>query len=340
MGRRRLVFDAFNFAIITALVLVAIFRPNEEVLLARMIPAVFTFVLLLVLGGLWSTWVHRRGSRTLGELIFALPSLKVQPKDHSLWRSHWGWQLILSLATVLIFGSYQTGVSLMELLDRDGLTAAINLFHQLANPNWQLLPQAILKIIETIFIALMATVFAVPLAFVLCFFSARNLMQGPKAVAVYACLRTAFNVIRSVEPIIWAIVFSVWVGIGPFAGMLALMVQSVASLTKQYSELVEAVDQGPIDAIRATGANRIQTVWFGIVPQVTLPFVSFTIYRWDINVRMATIIGFAGGGGIGTLLNQYSMRSLWPEVGCLILVIAAVVWAMDVASAYIREALK
>ena len=129
-------------------------------------------------------------------------------------------------------------------------------------------------------------------------------------------------------------------GIGPFAGMLALMIHSIASLAKQYSEMVETVDEGPIEGIESAGASKLQTIWFAIVPQVILPYISFTVYRWDINVRMATIIGLVGGGGIGTMLIQYQGQAMWPEVGTIIVVIAIVVWLMDQASAYIREALK
>ena len=129
-------------------------------------------------------------------------------------------------------------------------------------------------------------------------------------------------------------------GIGPFAGMLALWLHSFVSLAKNYSELAEGVDNGPIEAIQATGANMLQVVWFAIVPQVILPYTAFTIYRWDINTRMATVIGLVGGGGIGTLLNMYQGQALWREVGCLVIVIAIAVWLMDTASAFIREALK
>jgi phosphonate transport system permease protein len=142
-----------------------------------------------------------------------------------------------------------------------------------------------------------------------------------------------------VEPLIWAIIFSVWVGIGPFAGMLSLMLHSVASLVKQYSEVIEDVDRGPMEAIEATGANAVQVVLWAVVPQVVLPFLSFTIYRWDINIRMATIIGLVGGGGIGTLLMQYQGLAKWNEVGTIILIIAAVVWIMDYLTARIREAI-
>ena len=241
----------------------------------------------------------------------------------------------------LWLGSYQTNLSLFKLLEIDAVQHALNLFSQLLQPDWGILPKAIMKVIETIYIAFMATVIAVPLAFILSFFSAKNIMSDtPVRLLIYGMLRTLFNISRSIEPILWAIIFSIWVGFGPFAGMLALMIHSVASLAKQYSEIVECVDEGPIEGIRSTGANFIQTIWFAIVPQIVLPYISFTIYRWDINVRMATIIGFVGGGGIGELLLQYQGQARWPQVGCIIIVIAFVVWTMDAVSAFVREALK
>jgi phosphonate transport system permease protein len=115
---------------------------------------------------------------------------------------------------------------------------------------------------------------------------------------------------------------------------------SISSLVKQYSEIIECVEDGPIEGVAATGATQLQVIWFAIVPQVVLPFISFTIFRWDINVRMATIIGLVGGGGIGNLFMQYQGQALWREVGTLALLIVLVVWVMDAASTYIREAIK
>ena len=147
------------------------------------------------------------------------------------------------------------------------------------------------------------------------------------------------DVVRSVEPVVWAIVFCIWVGIGPFAGMLALFVHSVASLAKLYSEAIESIDVGPVEAIRATGANGVQVLRYGVVPQVVLPFLSFTIYRWDINVRMATILGFVGAGGIGKLLVDNQFNGYWSKVGTIVVFIVLVVWAMDWASSRARQRL-
>ena len=208
-------------------------------------------------------------------------------------------------------------------------------------PNWDVLPDVVWKAIQSVFIAFMATLIAVPVAFVLSFISAKNIMgDTPLGFVVYLSARTLFNIMRSIEPIMWAIIFAIWVEFGPFAGMLALLVHSIASLAKQYSEIVECVDEGPIEGIESTGASFLQTIWFAVVPQIVLPYISFTIYRWDINVRMATIIGFVGGGGVGELLLLYQRQSLWNEVGVVILVIAVIVWVMDNFSAYVREAIK
>lgn len=244
-----------------------------------------------------------------------------------------------SLACLIV--SFQvTRFSILELIDAQGTAGAARLFSGLAHANLALLPEAIAEVIETVFVAFLATAIAVPLAFVLAFFCAKNIMTPLPAFAAYAVLRTGLNLTRSIEPLIWAVIFSVWVGIGPFAGMLALMIHSVASLAKQYSEIIEDVEDGPIEAIRSTGANKIQEIWFGIVPQIWMPYIAFTFYRWDINVRMATVIGLAGGGGIGTMLLKYQGQAMWPEVGCIIFVIAIVVWLMDTASAYVREGLR
>lgn len=200
---------------------------------------------------------------------------------------------------------------------------------------------ALMKLTESIYLAFIATFFAVPVAFFGSFLAARNLTRHSVVMrTVYVLIRTYMNVTRSIEPMIWAILFSVWIGIGPFAGSIALMVHSIASLVKQYSEAIESVDEGPIEALQATGANRIATAWFSVVPQVVLPFLAFTIYRWDINVRMATIIGLVGGGGIGGLLIQEQGLAHWTGVGTLAFLIFIVVWTMDFLSARVREAIQ
>ncbi len=156
---------------------------------------------------------------------------------------------------------------------------------------------------------------------------------------VYYMSRTLFNTLRSIEPLVMVIVFVVWVGFGPFAGSLALSLHTAAALSKLYSEQVESVMTGPLEAIRATGATRMQTIIYGVVPQIVPPYLSFTMYRWDINVRMSTIIGFAGGGGIGFLLQQNINLLQYKDAAAQMLSIAIVVATMDWISARLRERL-
>jgi phosphonate transport system permease protein len=156
---------------------------------------------------------------------------------------------------------------------------------------------------------------------------------------VYTGTRTVLNVLRSIEPLIMAIVFAIWVSIGPFAGVLALTLHSIAALSKLYSEQVESIDQGPIEAITATGATRLQTIVYAVVPQIIPPYIAFTLYRWDINVRMSTIIGFVGGGGIGQVLKQWIDLLQYRQAGVATLAIAIVVAALDYISAKTREKL-
>ncbi len=154
---------------------------------------------------------------------------------------------------------------------------------------------------------------------------------------LYNVTRNILNGLRSIEPLIMGIVFVIWVGIGPFAGVLALMLHSIASLGKLYSEQIETIDEGPIEALKATGAGHLQTIIYAVVPQIVPPYVAFTMYRWDINVRMSTIIGFVGGGGIGLLLNQQINLLRYRDAGVAVLAIAIVVSILDYASATIRE---
>jgi phosphonate transport system permease protein len=197
------------------------------------------------------------------------------------------------------------------------------------------------KMAETIFLALMGSFFSIIVAIPLSFFGAKNLMGGSAArLAVYGATRTVMNLLRSIEVLIIALMMVRAVGIGPFAGVLALAIHGVGALGKLYSEAIESIDPGPIEAITATGATRFQVVMFGVVPQIVPQFVAFTFYRWDINVRMATVIGLVGGGGIGFILKDYIDLLQWPQAGTAILLIAATVIAMDYASAIIREQLQ
>jgi phosphonate transport system permease protein len=205
-----------------------------------------------------------------------------------------------------------------------------------AEPSKELL-LSIEKMVETIFLGMMSTFFGIILSVPISFLAARNLMSTSWiTLVIYYVIRGILNIIRSIEPLIWAIIAIIVVGLGPFAGIVALTVHSIAALGKLYSEAIESIDPGPIEAIQATGANWMQTVMYAVVPQIIPPFVSFTIYRWDINVRMSTVIGLVGGGGIGFLLIQWIRLLDYKAAGIAVWFIAVTVSTLDYVSAEIR----
>ncbi len=193
-------------------------------------------------------------------------------------------------------------------------------------------------ILETLSLALVATTLSLFGALPLGFLAARNLMDRSAAsLAIYYGVRTVLSYLRSIEPIIMAIVFVVIVGLGPFAGMLAIMLHSVAALGKLYSEGIESIDPGPIEAVQATGAGWSEVVRYGVIPQAIPSFIAYTLYRWDINVRSSIIIGFVGGGGIGAWLFQWIILADYRAVGASFIAIVFVVMVLDYGSARLRE---
>ena len=281
----------------------------------------------------WNIFYRQLGASPGRALVFGIPEWE---QDLEWTHTLRGWFTAVFIELTFFAGWLITELDLVAFLTKFGKAADI--VRGLAHPSASVLHEGIILLVQTIFLAFMATAFAIPVAFVLAFPSARNLTRGSAmARFAYTVSRTVMNFVRAVEPLVWALIFITWVGIGPFAGVLALWVHSVAALTKLYSEQIESIDPGPMDAITATGASALQVLRYGVVPQVIPPFLSFTIYRWDINVRMSTIIGFVGGGGIGYILKPRVDLGEWGEVGTLVLLIAATVWLMDIVSAKIRE---
>lgn len=194
------------------------------------------------------------------------------------------------------------------------------------------------KIGETIALAFIATVMATLFALPVSFLASRNLMFGSAiGRVVYYGTRTLLNIVRSIETLMWAIIFAVWVGLGPFGGTLALLVHSIAALGKLYSEAIEGIDPGPIEAIRATGANWTQTVVYAVLPQFMPSFLAFTLYRWDINLRMSTVIGLVSNAGLGFLIIQWIRLGRYNSMATAIIAIVLVVALLDYASAAVRE---
>lgn len=250
----------------------------------------------------------------LGGIVgaFALVSL-VGPASESLLH-HSGKTTLGKIFTVVM--AFLAGATLLGLL-----AAVVVWLYQLADPWYNIGLPALLG-------GIVLGLIALPLS---------PDRPMPTGLILYYTSRTILNALRAIEPLIMAIVFVVWVGIGPFAGVLALTLHTIASLGKLYSEQVENISEGPIEAVTATGANRLQTIIYAVMPQIVPPYIAFTIYRWDINVRMSTIIGFAGGGGIGFLLQQNLNLLKYRQASVQMIAIAIVVATLDYVSAKIRE---
>jgi phosphonate transport system permease protein len=254
------------------------------------------------------------------------------------WRDQAGAEAPLAKATTDGTGRFQVSLPVPDVIGTSHHVIARVRLEGTYLAVSQTLVLTFFRMVETVFLALMGTTLAVILGVPLSFLGAKNLMtRSAIGTAVYYVIRTVFNIARSIEPLIMATVFAVWVGIGPFAGVLALGVHSIAALGKLYSEQIESIDPGPIEAITATGATMLQVVRFAVVPQIVPPFIAFTIYRWDTNVRMSTIIGFVGGGGLGFLLYQYINLLQWRQAATAVWAITLVVAAMDFLSAKVRE---
>jgi len=155
-------------------------------------------------------------------------------------------------------------------------------------------------------------------------------------VLVFHATRMFLNALRSINELVFALIFVAAVGLGPFAGVLAIALHATGMLAKFCAEEVEGVDRGPIEAMRATGAGRLQVILFGIVPQVVPAFVSYSVYRFDVSIRAATILGLVGAGGLGFSLIKTMKLFLYHQTATCILVIFVLVAVSDWLCARIR----
>jgi phosphonate transport system permease protein len=189
-------------------------------------------------------------------------------------------------------------------------------------------------LIETIHISILGTAFAVVLSLPVAFLAAENTTPNK---FTYGLGKFLVSFTRSVNVIIWALIFVVLFGSGALAGVMAVAVRSIGFTAKLIAEGIEEIDRGQVKAVRATGANPAQVLLYAIVPQIKPAFVSVSTYRWDINVRASTIIGFVGAGGIGVALTTSINTFAWDKVATILIAILGVVIFSEVFSAYVRR---
>ena len=187
-------------------------------------------------------------------------------------------------------------------------------------------------ILETLAIAIWGTLLAVILGIPFALLSSTNIAPAWITFPV----RRLMDALRAINELVFALIFIAAVGLGPFAGVLALFVHTTGVIAKLFSEAVEAIDHGPVEGIRGTGATKMQEIVYGVLPQVLPLWISFTLYRFESNVRSATVIGLVGGGGIGMTFNE-TMRSFeYAQASAILLIVVVTVSLLDIVSQRIR----
>lgn len=218
----------------------------------------------------------------------------------------------------------------------DAPTQIGDLLGRMFPPDWGFAGRLVDPLIQTINIATLGTALAILLSLPVAFLAARNTTFN---AATYGLGRLVMVVSRSVDTLIWALIFILVVGPGSLAGVLAVAVRSIGFVSKLVAEGIEEIDRGQVEAVTATGAGRFQVLLYAIVPQVRPMFAGVSIYRWDINVRESTVLGIVGAGGIGFVLNEAILGLEWSRVGLILVVILAIVVASEAGSAWLRRRL-
>jgi phosphonate transport system permease protein len=228
---------------------------------------------------------------------------------------------------------FPENISLAELI----LPAPLGEAETRARQRWwdNTFPQTVMgATLETIQMALAGTFLALIVAFPLGFLAARNTTPHP---AVYRGVRLVLNLVRTIPDLALGLLFVAAVGLGAFAGTIALAIHTATVLGKLLSESVENIDEGVVEAIRATGAGYAQILSFAVVPQILPDLISFTLYRLETNIRAASVLGLIGAGGIGYLMNTSFRTFQYQEAAAIVLVLIALVMLVDYLSSRLRQ---
>nr|WP_242009345.1 MULTISPECIES: phosphonate ABC transporter, permease protein PhnE [Aeribacillus] len=246
------------------------------------------------------------------------------------------WSIYVLLAAIYIWAL--SGIPIEGFKETAGqITKAI--LSGILSPDWGYvyLPEGedlLRGLLDTLAIAILGTFISAFLCIPFAFWAANNMTKGKIAAGTGKFI---LSFIRTFPELVMALLFIKVVGPGSFAGVLALGLHSIGMLGKLFSEEVENIDFGPIEALKATGASGLQTLWFAVVPQIIPGFISYTLYRFEINLRSASILGIIGAGGIGTPLIFAMQSRDWSRVGIILLGIIAMVTIVDIISGYLRK---
>jgi phosphonate transport system permease protein len=200
-------------------------------------------------------------------------------------------------------------------------------------PNFRDWKMYVKEMVVTVQIAIWGTVLAVLCSVPLGLLASSNIAPW----WIHQPVRRAMDACRAINEMVFAMLFVVAVGLGPFAGVLALWVHTTGSLSKLFSEAVEAIDPQPVEGIRATGAAKLEEIAYGVIPQVMPLWISYALYRFEANVRSAAVVGMVGAGGIGVVLWDIIRSFQYAETCAVLLIIVVTVSLLDLASARVRK---
>jgi phosphonate transport system permease protein len=238
------------------------------------------------------------------------------------------------VVALFLLSAQQTGVEAGRLVRE--MPTIVEFTFSLFPPDGSYLGPSIGPLLETIQIAIIATTLGAVLAIPAGFAAARNVVGNPVG---YRVTRFVLSVFRTLPEVIVAAVFVAAFGLGAVAGIMALILFTFGFVAKLFSESIEAVDPGPIEAIRASGGNTVQMAAYGILPQVLPQFFSYSLYSFEVNVRIAVILGIVGAGGIGQLMMRSFQFLQYQQLAMIILVIFAAVVVIDALSTALRSRL-
>lgn len=240
--------------------------------------------------------------------------------------------LFLFMLLVIYWSARGVNVNLGRFIS--GFSEIATIISLMFPPDWSYLNTILYRMLQSFHISLLGTAIGSILAIPLGFLAAKNVTVY-KYVSAFG--RQTLNAIRTFPQLILAVFFVASFGPGQLAGLMAVGIHSIGMLGKLYADIIEGIDPGPGEALEASGATKIEVLWYAIFPQVLPEFIATSLYRFEINMRAATVLGMVGAGGIGVVLDQALKYRRWEVVGMAMLVIVIGVSIIDYSSAYLRK---
>ena len=244
------------------------------------------------------------------------------------WRTQLGWLVVLAVLAWAWQGAEMRPLDLWK--DAGNMGTFARDFFPPDFHDWRIYLK---EMLVTLHIAVWGTVLAIVAAVPLGLLSAHNVAP----VWVYQPVRRIMDACRAINEMVFAMLFIVAVGLGPFAGVLALFIHTTGTLAKLFAEAVEAIDPRPVEGIRATGAHKLAEIAYGVIPQVMPLWLSYSLYRFESNVRSASVVGMVGAGGIGVVLYEVIRSFQYAQTCAVLLMLVVTVTLIDVFSAWLRQ---